>query len=115
MQKKNTRKLLTLTSLLVAILAIVWIFSKYPDTNKTLYAEVFISGNGYGYAIKTKNKILIKQNFIPAVKGEKPFKTERDAKLVSELIVNRMLNQKSPVITAKDLDSLKISLNSQEQ
>tara|TARA_R110000868_G_scaffold352813_1_gene614042 strand:- start:406 stop:702 length:297 start_codon:yes stop_codon:yes gene_type:complete len=98
----------------VAILVIVWIFSKYSDANKTLYAEVFISGNGYGYAIKTKNKILIKQNFIPTIKGEKPFKTERDARLVSELIVNRMLKQKNPVITANDLDSLKISLNYQD-
>lgn len=76
--------------------------------NQSLYTEVFKQDNGFGYQILTNNKILIKQNFIPAIQGEHPFKSKEEAVLVAELVKKQLLENKSPIVSTDDLSNLKI-------
>ena len=102
------------TILLGAIAAIflVIVVSLYhiTTTQKTLYSEVFNVGNGYGYYIKTYDKILIKQSFIPAIQGEKSFVTEKDAQKVANLVMLKITENESPVVTVNELNNLNIRM-----
>ena len=102
------------TILLGAIAAIflVIVVSLYhiTTTQKTLYSEVFNVGNGYGYYIKTYDKILIKQSFIPAIQGEKSFVTEKDAQKVANLVMVKITENESPVVTVNELNNLNIRM-----
>ena len=102
------------TILLGAISAIflVIVVSLYhiTTTQKTLYSEVFNVGNGYGYYIKTYDKILIKQSFIPAIQGEKSFVTEKDAQKVANLVMVKITENESPVVTVNELNNLNIRM-----
>lgn len=102
------------TILLGAIAAIflVIVVSLYhiTTTQKTLYSEVYNVGNGYGYYIKTYDKILIKQSFIPAIQGEKSFVTEKDAQKVANLVMVKITENESPVVTVNELNNLNIRM-----
>jgi len=67
--------------------------------------------NGFGYSISSKNKILIRQNFIPAIEDKQPFSSFNDAQSVANLVKRRIENRQNPRITKEDLDLLEISLN----
>tara|TARA_R110000796_G_scaffold88850_2_gene191790 strand:+ start:57516 stop:57860 length:345 start_codon:yes stop_codon:yes gene_type:complete len=109
MKKFNTTKALTLLVIVLLLFSGLFLLSNKSKSDASLYTEVFIVGNGYGYKIvNAKDRILIKQDFIPAVQGEYPFKTKNDAKLVAELVKKRLLKVKSPVISINDLSNLKI-------
>lgn len=64
---------------------------------------------GWGYEIYAKNKLLIVQDFIPSIAGNKAFATEVQAKQVGELMVFKMKKNQIPDITAHELDSLHIT------
>tara|TARA_R110002051_G_scaffold170579_1_gene241175 strand:- start:195 stop:542 length:348 start_codon:yes stop_codon:yes gene_type:complete len=110
MKKFNIAKALTLGVLVVILSSGLFLLANTKlKSNSSLYTKVFVVGNGYGYKIvNSKDKILIKQNFIPALQGEYPFKTKNDAKLLAELVKKRLLKGKSPVISINDLSNLKI-------
>jgi len=62
---------------------------------------------GWGFDIYINNKKRIHQPNIPAVSGNKPFKTEEDAKITGRFMANKMLKGESfPTILIKELDSL---------
>lgn len=73
-------------------------------------SEVISVKDGFGYQILNADKILIKQDFIPAVQGKKPFMTAKDAKLIGELVVHKLSNGESPVIYLEEIESFNIEL-----
>jgi len=109
MQKTRIYKVFTISTVLVSVLLIFLILVRMLSTKTSLYSEVFISGDGYGYTIKAGDKVLIKQYFIPAVQEEISFMSDNDAKLVSALVLNRLLKKESPVVTIEDLNKLNVN------
>jgi len=64
---------------------------------------------GWGYSIYVQNRILIKQDNIPAVGGMKEFKTSIDALNTASLAVKKIQhNLFPPTISIHELDSLKV-------
>ena len=73
--------------------------------------EVFKVENGFGYQISYNSKLLIKQEYIPAVQLNKTFCTEQDANLVAQLVSKKLYNKENPQITLENLNHLNIVFN----
>lgn len=79
--------------------------------SKQLFRSEVISVNGgFGYQILNGEKILIRQEFIPAVQGEKPFLIAKDAKSIAELVVHKLVNGETPVIYIEEIEKFNIEL-----
>lgn len=111
MQKKRIYCIFTLITLFL----IFFILVRMSPTKTSLYSEVFVYEDGYGYMIKTGDRVLIKQYYIPAVQEELSFTSDNDAKLVSILVLSRLLKKESPVVTIEDLNTLNIQYNHLDQ
>lgn len=86
---------LTITSILII---------KLNDASTNGYhLKTFKVGNGWGYTILKKNKVIIKQDIIPGIPLKKPFATEKDAEIVGELMIEKLENKKIPSIAYKEL------------
>lgn len=69
---------------------------------------VIAAGGGFGYTISIHNKVIIKQETIPAVAGDVVFCDSIDAVKVSRLVAQKLSKKQSPAITKQDLAQLKI-------
>ncbi len=78
------------------------------DLPKPLTVTVFKIENGFGYSINRNDKILIKQAYIPTLQENKTFCTRSDAQKTADLVVDKLLNKKSPAITINELEMLQI-------
>ncbi|MEO9510957.1 MAG: DUF4907 domain-containing protein [Flavobacteriaceae bacterium] len=84
-----------------------------PDLNKKkldFKSEVFTVKEGFGYQIISGERILIRQDFIPAVPGKKPFSSAQDAKLVADLVMHKLSKGKSPMVSKVEIAHLNIKL-----
>lgn len=64
---------------------------------------------GYGFDIYQEGKMMIHQNSIPAIQGNKAFATEEEAKAVGALMLYKVSKGiMPPTISVEDLDSLKV-------
>jgi hypothetical protein len=64
---------------------------------------------GYGFDIYQDGKMMIHQNSIPAIQGNKAFATEEEAKAVGALMLFKVSKGiMPPTISVEDLDSLGI-------
>ena len=106
--KRN--KTILLGAIVIDFILLVVLLFQALTTQKPFYSEVFNVGNGYGYYIKTYDKILIKQSFIPAIQGEKSFVTEKDAQKVANLVMVKITENESPVVTVNELNNLNIRM-----
>ncbi|MBJ2172711.1 DUF4907 domain-containing protein [Aureibaculum sp. A20] len=81
------------------------------DASSKLYSiETFKVDQGWGYNILQQDKLFIKQNYIPAVKGNHPFFTKNDAYKTAKLVIKRLDKNKLPTITIEDLKHLNVTL-----
>ncbi|MFI8605757.1 DUF4907 domain-containing protein [Cellulophaga baltica] len=110
MKKNNLDKTITLAAFTISLIAISMVIMNYLNTTPALDSEVFTVKGGFGYQIQAKDRIIIKQEYIPAVQGAVPFTSEKDAQLVSSLVINKLLHNESPVITLNDLENLNIEV-----
>jgi len=93
----------------IVLLIVLAISCRHKETNKPQPA-VFAAGGGFGYTISIHDKILIKQETIPAVDGAAAFCDSLDAVKVSNLVVQKISKKQSPTITKQDLAALKIRI-----
>jgi hypothetical protein len=68
--------------------------------------SLFKSGDGWGYDILKKEKVYIHQPFIPAIKGQYPFRDKRSAKKTGRLVIRKIKNHKSPAVTKAEIKSI---------
>lgn len=62
---------------------------------------------GYGFDIYQNGKVLIHQNAIPAIQGNKAFVSEEEAKALGSLMLYKISNGiMPPTISIEDLDSM---------
>lgn len=78
------------------------------STNSQYTIKCFeVSPNNWGYDIIENNQVIIHQPHIPAIAGNKGFKTKGDANITASFMVGKL--QKGimpPTISINDLDSL---------
>jgi hypothetical protein len=102
------RKMRAGFKMLIPAFSVLLLCSCSTHKDADIRGEVYKSDNGYGYYIFAKNKLLVKQDFIPALQGEKKFCDSTDAAKVSRLVIHKINSKKMPAITIKELDSLNI-------
>ncbi len=73
-----------------------------------LSVSVFPVDNGWGYDILEHNKIIIHQNIIPSISGDKPFQSVSDARKTGQLVIKKIRNKQLPIIHKEDLNRLNI-------
>ena len=72
-----------------------------------LQIKIFAGGGGYGYDIFKNAVLYIHQSTIPAVQGNKTFKTHAQAQRAAEFVVYKIThNIIPPSVTPEELDSL---------
>ncbi|WP_051289399.1 DUF4907 domain-containing protein [Chryseobacterium daeguense] len=76
--------------------------------NNSLEIKITKQNSGYGYQILKKQKIIINQPFVPAIQGNKSFKTKTDARKTADLVVSKIDKYSLPKISIHELDSMKI-------
>lgn len=65
---------------------------------------------GFGYHIYKGEALLVKQEFIPGVAGNLPFKNEIEAQIIGDLVVSKLVEGNLPTVNHSDLIGLKITL-----
>lgn len=72
--------------------------------NNNSYELVVVNSNStWTYEIFFKDALIIKQEYIPAVRGNQRFKSKKDAKKIGELMIQKLKNRKTPSITIEEL------------
>ncbi len=98
----------------VLVLSIAVFFTFQHKNTKTKLAGLNIETfqtdtGGWGYNIVTGEKILIKQDIIPAIESNIPFQSEKDAKKTASLVIKKMKSKKFPTITVEELNELNVA------
>jgi hypothetical protein len=94
------RKILTGLALLLMLMVYATAMS---ERNNSYCVNVFESEGGWGYDILYKDKMIIHQPFMPAVSGKHPFKNKALAKETGRIIVKKIINNKSPYVSAEEV------------
>jgi hypothetical protein len=103
---------------LLLVLVAAAIFIGYRKQSTTPKGDVFIevrsirSGQGWGYDILTDGKIYIHQEFIPALQGRRPFRTEEGALKVGRKVISKLSLKEIPTITMDELREMGIANDS---
>lgn len=79
-----------------------------------LRSEVVEVEAGYGYLIWAGEKLLVKQEFIPAINGKVPFQSYADAKKVAVLVAFKFKNRTNPEVSVEELSRLNIATLTRE-
>ena len=95
---------------LLKLVLVFIILTSCKEPREILTSEVYKIKNGYGYKIILKDKVIIKQNCIPAIQGNIPFCDSLDALKVSQIVIKKIKSKKMPSIQAEDLMKLKIKI-----
>jgi hypothetical protein len=75
--------------------------------NKHINFKTFKIKKGWGFDILVNDKIFIHQPSIPAINGNLPFKTKRDAKKIAKLMIFKICNDITPPsITLEEINNL---------
>ena len=111
--KTNIYKKIILPGIFI-VLGILFYAAYYSQLKKEQgYAFIQLkpieTATGWGYEILANGKTYIRQSVIPAIEGEKSFKTKEEALLVGNKVIDKMkLGQQLPTITVEELKQMGI-------
>ena len=60
-------------------------------------------GEGFGYEILKNNRVIIHQEFIPALEGKQQFHSREDAVKIGNEVLKKIENKKPPGITKEEV------------
>lgn len=109
----NIKKIYIITLLLVLSINLLAFILIRKDFTKTNYYEVLVheTKDGYGYSITYNKKVLIKQDYIPAIQDIQSFCSSEDALKVATLVKEKLNKKENPKVSLIDLKQFKIKLN----
>ncbi|MGV6831159.1 MAG: DUF4907 domain-containing protein [bacterium] len=70
--------------------------------------ETFPIKDSWGYSVYFKNQIIIKQKYLPAVKGRQLILTEDAAEKLGLLVIDKLMNNEFPSISVDEIQELEI-------
>ena len=106
------KKTISSTSVVVSLIGLTLLL--VLNREGAITSKTFRVDNGFGYEITNNKKVLIKQNYIPAIQENKPFFSKEDANKVASLVINKLKNRSSPTVSLRELTMLKIQLDAFE-
>ena len=105
--KKKSKAYIVFVVISMIVFVIFHVYDRKESAKKTYVSEIQVAG-GWGYEVIYNNKVLIIQEYIPAISGEYPFQTKQEALSIGSLALKRFIEIQRPAITMQDLDSLLI-------
>lgn len=81
---------------------------RQKDNHPQFRVQTFKVKTGWGYAVFINDKEYIRQRFVPAVAGEIPFTTAKQALDVGNYVVYKLRRDGNPSLTQKELRELHI-------
>ncbi len=82
----------------------VLLFYNKENKSKVIYELSVIQENGYWlYEISENNKPLIRQEHVPALNGNKRFKTKNGAQTIGNIAIKKLNNNNFPIIHLDDI------------
>ncbi|WP_170164529.1 DUF4907 domain-containing protein [Sinomicrobium pectinilyticum] len=103
------KSVLILGGILLIGIAVVYLFDL--QRRDRIVTEVVQVPGGYGYLVKSGDKILIRQEMIPSIQKTSPFCTYNDAKAVASLVRQKIIKKEIPAITKEELKALHVRIN----
>jgi hypothetical protein len=94
----------------LALSIIFFVYKKYIQSSPSHQIKVIIfkTDVGWGYNIAADDSVLIHQNIIPGISGNKGFASQSDAAKVGNLVLYKIKNNQLPSVSIRELDSLQI-------
>lgn len=82
-----------------------------PEKSSLTYQIINAHENTFGYNILDHSRLMIHQQSVPGLPGNKGFSKKADAEKVAKLVINKITrNIMPPTITKNEMDSLHIKL-----
>jgi len=95
---------------------LIYVVIQQDSSDDQVKVKTYRVAQGWGYKIMIKDKVIIDQPFIPVLAGTDPFPTRRSAFRAGMLVKQKLLNNKLPTLSIKDLEKLGlISLENSNQ
>lgn len=80
------------------------------DNTKRVSSKVIKTEQGWGYEIYSGKNLIILQETIPGVPGNKSFQSKKNAKACGKLVVDKLRKNTNPSVSGYELDSLGIEI-----
>lgn len=106
--KRRTIGIVPIITVGIVLFGVVRYYSLGVNKEPKLKSEIIQVPDGYGYQVLNDDKLLIRQEFIPALTGRTAFQSPKDAKNVANLVVAKIQKGTSPRIDFQDLVNLGI-------
>jgi len=74
-----------------------------------LELKPFQTSKGWGYNIYTDGKVFIHQDIVPALPGQRGFRTREDAMAVGTKVYERLKAGQLPAVTAEEVQAMGIT------
>lgn len=98
----------SLYSVVVLAFFIALFYLSHSKKEPEFSSFIYKTKSGWAYNIQFNHKVIIQQEFIPAVQGSHPFESESDARHTSELVIHKLMKRQLPSISMQELDSLHV-------
>jgi len=72
--------------------------------------EAFRSENGWGYSVKIGEKVVIYQPYIPALEGNKPFRSRSEALKAGRIVITKIQEGTDYALTIDELTKAGIGI-----
>ena len=90
-----------------AVIAVGISFIQWNKHNPPRFeSKVYAIANGWGYDILVNGKLLIHQESIPALAGNKKFQDKQQATQAAELVIHKIKKGLPPTITKPEIDQI---------
>lgn len=84
-------------------LLIFILFVSCNSNESNFSIKVFEVENGWGYSIFEQEKLIIRQQYIPAINHQTHFKTKKDALTIGTIVIEKLKLHKAPSISSEEL------------
>lgn len=100
-------KIAVISISLVIVAAVLSVFG-YREYRKRIgvYVETVRQGDGWGYKIYVKGKLVVNQYVMPAIAGQKTFPCEEAARKTAELVVEKVAHGEMPTVTSNEVNKI---------
>lgn len=109
--KMNKYKYYLLLALGIVLISFIFIKSDFFSKKDDFKTLVYKTETGFGYSISYNSKLLIKQDYIPAIQSEKSFFNFEDAQKAASLVIEKLNRKENPKLSLLELNELGIQLN----
>jgi hypothetical protein len=97
------------TVVLIAVVAALCTILCFTDRDRS-GLEAFRSENGWGYSIKNREKVVIYQPYIPALEGNNPFRSRREALKAGRMVITKINEGTDYTLTIDELTKAGIGI-----